>query len=252
MAEPLAGRRIVITGASSGIGSATAHALAAAGAKLALWDIDQQGVTALAQALDDGDRRCIGLQVDVSSDSAVCEAMAHSVDALGGIDGAFNNAGIGAPTVPFEQLEESDFDQVIRVNLKSVWLCMRHQLRHMLLNGAGSIVNNASISGLVGLGGQGAYTASKHGVIGLTKAASVEVADRGVRVNAICPGAVRTPILKHLEAAGITEEVLASMAPQARIAEPEEIAGSVTWLLSNQSTFVTGAAIAVDGGWTAR
>lgn len=252
MAGSLVGHRVVITGAASGIGSACARALAEAGANLALWDIDEEGVSALAQELKQGDRRCIALPVDVGSDDAVSEAMAQSVDALGGLDGAFNNAGIGAPTVPFEQLEESDFDQVIRINLKSVWLCMRHQLRYLLAHGAGSIVNNASISGLVGLGGQAAYTASKHGVVGLTKAAAVEAAEHGVRVNAICPGAVRTPILKHLEAAGITEQVLASMSPQARIAEPEEIAGSVTWLLSNQSTFVTGAAIAVDGGWTAR
>ena len=122
----------------------------------------------------------------------------------------------------------------------------------MLAQGSGSIVNNASISGLVGLAGQAAYTASKHGVVGLTKAASVEAAEGGVRVNAICPGAVRTPILQHLEAAGITEDVLASMSPQARIAEPVEIAGAVMWLLSDQSTFVTGVAIPIDGGWTAR
>ncbi|WP_421718122.1 SDR family NAD(P)-dependent oxidoreductase [Algiphilus sp.] len=252
MAEPLAGRRVVITGASSGIGSATARALAAAGAQLVLWDIDADGVHALAEALDSPRQRCVALAVDVRSDAEVAEALAQSIAALGGLDGAFNNAGIGAPTVPFEQLDESDFDQIMRVNLKGVWSCMRHQLRHMLAQGAGSIVNNASISGLVGLGGQAAYTASKHAVVGLTKAAAVEAAERGVRVNAICPGAVRTPILQHLEAAGITEDVLASMSPQARIAEPAEIAGAVMWLLSDQSTFATGAAIPVDGGWTAR
>ncbi|WP_420428125.1 SDR family NAD(P)-dependent oxidoreductase [Algiphilus sp.] len=252
MAEPLEGRRVVITGASSGIGSATARSLAAAGAELALWDVDADGVRALAETLDRKNQRCLSFVVDVRSDAAVQQAITQTIDGLGGLDGAFNNAGIGAPTVPFEQLEENDFDQTLAANLKGVWLCMRHQLRHMLAQGSGSIVNNASISGLVGLAGQAAYTASKHGVVGLTKAASVEAAEGGVRVNAICPGAVRTRILQHLEAAGITEEVLAGMSPQARIADPTEIAGAVLWLLSGQSTFVTGAAIPIDGGWTAR
>jgi len=138
------------------------------------------------------------------------------------------------------------------VNLKGVWLCMREQIRHFKANGGGVIVNNASVAGLVALAMQGVYAASKHGVIGLTKVAAVEGAASGVRVNAICPGAVQTPILAHLEQAGITQAALASMSPQNRIADPREVAETVLFLLSDASSFITGAAIPVDGGWTSQ
>jgi len=252
MANSLMGRHIVVTGAASGMGHATAIELAACGASLALWDIDLPAASALAASLRERGTNCLALGVDVSRDTEVALAMQQSVAHLGQIDGAFNNAGIGMPTTPFETLSEAEFDRIVAVNLKGVWLCMKHQFQHMRGIGGGAIVNNASVSGLVALAGQGAYTATKHGVVGLTKAAAVEGAAANIRVNAICPGAVRTPILQHLEQAGITEAALAGMSPQGRIAEPVEIAHAVVWLLSKQSSFVTGAALPIDGGWVAQ
>ncbi len=248
----LEGRRIIVTGAATGIGNATAHRLAEAGASLALWDIDGPAVTAVATGIAKNGQPCFGLTVDVSSSESVAKAMAQSVRTMGRIDGAFNNAGVGAPTVPTHEIQEADFDRVIAVNLKGIWLCMKQQIQHMIENGGGAIVNNASVSGLVALAGQAGYTASKHAVVGLSKTAAVEGAAANIRVNAICPGAVRTPILSHLEAAGITEEALASMCPQARVADPGEIAEAVLWLLSPSSSFVTGAALPIDGGWSAQ
>ena len=248
----LDGRHIVVTGAASGIGRAAALELAAQGANLALWDIDQSAVNALAESIKQGGTLCFGLGVDVSNATQVTAAMQRSVELLGKVDGAFNNAGVGMPTLPFDTLSEADFDRVMAVNLKGVWLCMRAQFQHMRTLDGGAIVNNASVSGLVALAGQAAYTATKHGVVGLSKAAAVEGATINIRVNAICPGAVRTAILSHLEEAGITEAALAAMSPQGRIAEPDEIAHAVVWLLSKQSSFVTGAALPIDGGWAAQ
>jgi NAD(P)-dependent dehydrogenase (short-subunit alcohol dehydrogenase family) len=253
MEQVLKGRRLIVTGAASGIGHATAIELAARGASIALWDLDAAAVEAAAASIRAGEgARCIGLRADVSSEAEVVAATQRSIDALGGLDGAFNNAGVGAPTVTVDAIAERDFDRIVSINLKGVWLCLKHQIRHLRANGGGSIVNNASVSGLVALAGQGAYTAAKHGVVGLSKTAAVECAAAGIRVNAICPGAVRTPILRHLEQAGITETALASMSPQARIADPREIAAAVVWLLSPQSSFVTGAAVPIDGGWSAQ
>lgn len=252
MEQVLQGRRLIVTGAASGIGKAAAVELAARGASVALWDIDAAAVEAAAASIRASGARCAGLRADVGSEADVAAALQRSVEALGGLDGAFNNAGVGAPTVTIDAIEERDFDRIVSTNLKGVWLCLKHQIRHLRAHGGGSIVNNASVSGLVALAGQGAYTAAKHGVVGLSKTAAVECAAAGIRVNAICPGAVRTPILRHLEQAGVTEAALASMSPQARIAEPREIASAVVWLLSPQSSFVTGAAVPIDGGWSAQ
>jgi NAD(P)-dependent dehydrogenase (short-subunit alcohol dehydrogenase family) len=234
------------------MGYAAAQELASRGARLVLWDLESDAVRGAAEVLSATGRRCYSLAVDVGHAEQVAEAMRRSLEYLGRIDGAFNNAGIGVQTTPFETLDEAAFDRIVAVNLKSVWLCMKHQVQHMRTAGGGSIVNNASVSGLVGLAGQAAYTATKHGVVGLTKAAAIEGAAGGIRVNAICPGAVRTPLLRHLEEAGITEAALAGMSPQARIAAPAEIAHAVAWLLSGQSSFVTGAALPIDGGWSAQ
>lgn len=252
MEQTLQNRRLIVTGAASGIGHAAACALAARGARVALWDLDATAVENAAAELRKTGADCIGLPVDVSVESQVVTAFQRSVESLGGFDGAFNNAGVGAATVPLDAIEERDFDRIVAVNLKGVWLCLKHQIAYLRAHGGGSIVNNASVSGLVALAGQAAYTATKHGVVGLSKTAAVEGAAAGIRVNAICPGAVRTPILRHLEQAGITEAALAAMSPQARIAEPAEIANAVVWLLSEQSGFVTGAALPIDGGWSAQ
>ena len=238
----------MVTGAATGIGRATALALVEAGAVVALWDRDPAGLDSTAAETDG---RAFAVEVDVSDPAAVRGAFARTLDRLGGLDAAFNNAGIGAPTTVLEEIDDAAWDAVLVVNLKGVWLCMREQVRHFRTVGGGVIVNNASVAGLVALPMQAAYAAAKHGVVGLTKVAAVEGASAGVRVNAVCPGAVRTSILAHLEEAGIDEARLAAMSPQNRIADPREIARTVLFLLSDDSSFLTGAAIPVDGGWCA-
>lgn len=252
MSIRLDGKRVIVTGAATGIGRASALRLLEAGARVALWD---RNATALGQALEaagDLNSAAFAIEVDVSKSESVRAAFTRTLARLGGLDGAFNNAGIGAPTTPIETIEEADYDAVLGVNLKGVWLCMREQIRHFKANGGVVIVNNASVAGLVALPMQAAYGAAKHGVIGLTKVAAVEGASAGVRVNAICPGAVQTPILAHLEKAGIDQAALAAMSPQNRIADPREIAEAVLFLLSDASSFITGAAVPVDGGWSAQ
>jgi NAD(P)-dependent dehydrogenase (short-subunit alcohol dehydrogenase family) len=247
----LEGKTILVTGGASGIGLATCKQILSSGASVALWDLDHQKIKEAVNQLDPTGQRCRGFSVDVTNSSQVSAALEHTTSAFGELHGAFNNAGIGAPTVPLADLSESDFDKVMAVDLKGVWLCMKHELLYFQKHG-GSIVNNASVAGLVGLSGQGAYTAAKHGVIGLTKTAAVEYASAGVRVNAICPGAVRTPILEHFEKAGVDESALAKMAPMGRIGNTQEIANAVIWLLSDQASFVTGASLSIDGGWSAQ
>lgn len=248
MTQSFQGRKIIVTGAATGIGKAAAESLVAAGASVALWDIDKAACEAIAA---NSSEKAIALEVDVASAASVEKAMADTMEALGGVDGAFNNAGIGIDTLPLEAIEEADFDRIVSINMKGVWLCMKHQLAHMKANGGGSIVNNASVAGLVGLAMQSAYSATKHGVVGMTKVAALEAAPEKVRVNAICPGATHTPILTHLLEAGVTEDMLSEMAAQKRLAQPEEVAAAACWLLSDEASFMTGVAMPVDGGWTA-
>lgn len=247
----LSNKVILVTGGASGIGLATSEHLLLSGARVVLWDIDADEVGAAVKNLDASRQRCHGFTVDVTNAKQVETAMVDTLAAFGALHGAFNNAGIGAATRPLADMSEADFDAVLAVDLKGVWLSMKHELLHFREHG-GVIVNNASVAGLVALAGQSAYVASKHGVIGLTKTAAVEYAAVGVRINAVCPGAVRTPILEHLAQAGIDETALAGMAPMGRIGNPDEIAKAVAWLLSAESSFVTGAAMPIDGGWTAQ
>jgi NAD(P)-dependent dehydrogenase (short-subunit alcohol dehydrogenase family) len=244
-------RVILVTGGASGIGYATCAELLARGARVALWDIDTAAGSAAARLLDPEGKRCQAFAADVGSGADVEAALSQTLEAFGALHGAFNNAGIGGQTVPLADMSESDFDAVVATDLKGVWLCLKHELL-LLRETGGAIVNNASVAGLVALGGQSAYVAAKHGVIGLTKTAAVEYAEAGVRVNAVCPGAIQTPILKHLEDAGVDEQMLSSMSPQARIGSPSEVANAVCWLLSDEASFVTGAALSIDGGWAAQ
>jgi len=252
MVAGLAGKRVIVTGAATGIGRACALRLLDAGAHVALWDRNVEALGDTLNAVADRSATALAVEVDVSRAESVRAAFSRTVAAFGGVDAAFNNAGIGAPSLPIEAIDEADYDAVLGVNLKGVWLCMREQIRHFKAHGGGVIVNNASVAGLVALATQAAYCAAKHGVIGLTKVAAVEGAAAGIRVNAICPGAVQTPILAHLEKAGIDQPMLASMSPQNRIADPREIAEVVQFLLSDASSFITGAAVPVDGGWSAQ
>lgn len=250
MIQNFAGKRIIVTGAATGIGRAAALLLIERGASVSLWDIDDRSCSDFESLAAHGQTVTVS-QVDVSDSASVEAAVKHTVRALGGLDGAFNNAGIGLPAEPIFTVEEDQFDRIVQVNMKGVWLCMKYQLLAMQSSTGGAIVNNASVAGLVGLAMQGPYCGTKHAVIGMTKAAALEVADQKIRVNAVCPGATHTPILQHLIEAGISEEMLAEMSAQKRLADPREIAEAACWLLSDASSFVTGTAMPVDGGWTA-
>lgn len=174
-----------------------------------------------------------------------------AVAAYGRLDCAFNNAGIEGAMADTVACTEENWDRTLAVNLKSIWLCMKHEIPRMLEQGGGAIVNCASIAGLVGFGNLPAYTASKHGVVGITRSAALEYAKRGIRINAVCPGVIRTPMVERVFGAQPGMEAqLAAGEPIGRLGRPEEIAAAVLWLRSEQASFVTGQAIAVDGGWT--
>jgi NAD(P)-dependent dehydrogenase (short-subunit alcohol dehydrogenase family) len=255
VSSDLAGRAILVTAAASGIGRACAMRCAEQGARVVLADIDVEAGQQLAQDLRDDGHEVIFRRVDVTSVADVEEAVGAAVDAFGGLDGAVNNAG-GTYETParLHELNDEAWDRVVDLNLRSAFLCVRAEIPPLLERGGGSIVNIASISGLVGSRSQaGAYSAAKHGVVGLTKTAALEYAVEGIRVNAVCPAFTRTKMLADVLAIDpAREDVLVSRHPIGRLAQPEEIADAVAWLLSDRASFVTGQAIAVDGGYVAQ
>ena len=242
-----------VTGAASGIGRATALAFAKNGAKVACVDVNEDGGLQTAHLIKEAGGEAIFLKCDVSREKSVRHAIDKAVEAFGGIHLAFNNAGIEGQQATTAECTEENWNHVIDTNLKGVWLCMKYQLPLMLSHGAGAIVNCSSIAGLVGFPGIPAYVAAKHGVVGLTKTAALECAKSGVRVNAVCPGVIETPMIDrfaHGEAQ--IRNQLAAGEPVGRMGLPEEVAGAVLWLCSEGASFVTGQALAVDGGWVAQ
>lgn len=249
------GKRVaLVTGASSGIGRATARAFVQAGYATALVDRDaDQGKAACAELKADG-ADCTFVACDVADESQVAAMVKKVITHFGRIDAAFNNAGIEGETAETDQATTENWDRVMNVNLRGLWFCMREELYFMLKEDEGGvIVNCASVAGLVGIPGIPAYVASKHGVVGLTKAAALEFAERKVRINAVCPGAIETPMLQRFMSSteGGREQMVATE-PMGRIGTPAEIADAVVWLCSSGASFMTGQAVAVDGGWTAR
>lgn len=244
------GRVGIITGAAAGIGRAAAEAFAAAGARLVLADRDGEGVGRVAQRLRDTGADLVAVRCDVSDEEDVAAMVAAATDRWGRLDIAFNNAGAAAP---LERSSRADWDRTIAVNLTGTWLCMRAEIAAMRAAGGGAIVNCSSIAGLVGFPAAGAYVASKHGIVGLTRSAALDLADAGIRVNAICPGVVDTPMVTRATGGDAARrDALVAGEPIGRMGAPEEIAHAALWLCSAAASFVTGAAIAVDGGWTAR
>ena len=253
MTDRLKGKVALVTGGGSGIGRAAALAYAREGARVVVVDLDAERGQATVNAIGNVDSAAMFVKADVSRQSDVETMINRTVDAYGRLDCAFNNAGIeGAVGVATADYPEHTWDHVINVNLKGVWLCMKHELAQMLRQGGGTIVNTASVAGLVGGTFGSAYYASKHGVVGLTKAAAVEYGGSAIRVNAVCPGVIRTEMAERLiSGRKELESKIASLHPLGRLGTSEEVAETVIWLSSDEASFVTGQAIAVDGGYVA-
>jgi NAD(P)-dependent dehydrogenase (short-subunit alcohol dehydrogenase family) len=253
MDQAFSGKVVIITGAAAGIGQATALAFARAGARVAVSDVMEDGGRETVRQIEDAGGEAMFVRADVAQPAEVQSLVDTVVGAWGRLDIAFNNAGIEGHSAPTADCTEDNWHRVIGINLTGVWASMKAEIPAMLAGGGGVIVNNASVAGLVGFAGSPAYVASKHGVVGLTKTAALDYATQGIRVNAVCPGVIRTAMVERvIEATPGMEEMLAGMEPVGRLGTPEEIAGTVLWLASDAASFVTGQAIAVDGGLVAR
>jgi NAD(P)-dependent dehydrogenase (short-subunit alcohol dehydrogenase family) len=250
MKKQLEGRVALVTGASSGIGQATAIALARAGARVVVASRGIQGNTETVERIRQEGGEAIAIRTDVTRASEVESLVRGTVEHYGRLDIAFNNAGTNNVPRPLHECDEDEWDTVLDTNLKAVWLCMKYELRQMLAQGGGSIVNMSSMAGLIGTKGLGLYTASKHGVLGLTKTAALEYAQRNIRVNAVCPAIIRGTVLveKLFQESPELGKALEAIHPMGRTGQPEEVAAGVVWLCSDAASFVTGHALNIDGG----
>ncbi|MGB9737371.1 SDR family oxidoreductase [Chloroflexus sp.] len=249
MELPFIGKVALVTGAASGIGRASALAFAREGAKVVVADVNVAGGEETVALCRAANTDAIFVRCDVSQSNEVEQLIAQAVDTFGRIDFAHNNAGIEGVQAMLVDYPEEVWDRVIDINLKGVWLCMKYEIRQMLQQGGGAIVNTSSVAGLSGSRGVSAYVASKHGIVGITKAAALEYARSGIRVNAICPGTIHTAMIDRFTQGD--PEVLAQFAegePIGRLGSPEEVANAVVWLCSEQASFITGATLPVDGG----
>jgi NAD(P)-dependent dehydrogenase (short-subunit alcohol dehydrogenase family) len=235
------------------MGLATAKAFAEAGAAVALADVNGDGARAAADALVAAGHKALGIRCDVADLDEVEAMVKQTVSTFGRLDMAFNNAGVQSPVAETADADPKDYDFVMGVNLRGVWNCMKHELLQMRKQGSGAIVNNSSLGGLVGIAERGIYHASKHGVVGLTKSAGLEYAAKGIRINAVCPGIIETPmVMGMLETQPEAMAALMKEVPMGRLGRAEEIADAVLWLCSPASSFVIGHALPVDGGYTVR
>jgi NAD(P)-dependent dehydrogenase (short-subunit alcohol dehydrogenase family) len=247
------GKVALVTGAGSGIGLATSKAFALAGAAVVLADRDEKAALRAAEELVAAGHDALGVRCDVSDERQVAGMVEQAVAKFGRLDAAFNNAGVHAPVVETADANGEDFDRVIAINLRGVWSCMKYELRQMREQKSGAIVNCSSQSGLVGTAGLGAYTASKHGVIGLTKSAALEYAPHGIRINAVCPGTCDTPMVaKAVASAPEHMERIVREIPLGRLGRADELASAVLWLCAPGAGFMIGHALVADGGYTIR
>jgi NAD(P)-dependent dehydrogenase (short-subunit alcohol dehydrogenase family) len=247
------GQVALVTGAGAGMGLDTARAFAAAGAAVVLADINEDAVREAEDELIAAGHRALSVTCDVADEEQVAALVDRTVAKFGRLDMAFNNAGIMLPLADAGDEPAENFDRVTAVNLRGVWACMKHELRQMRAQGTGVIVNCSSLGGLVGIPGRASYHATKHGVLGLTKSAALEYAPRGIRINAVCPGTIETPMVADMISKGeLTVADAVAGQPIGRLGRGDEIAAAVLWLCSPGASLVVGVALPVDGGYTAR
>jgi NAD(P)-dependent dehydrogenase (short-subunit alcohol dehydrogenase family) len=254
MVRRLEGKVVIVTGGGSGIGRASALCFADEGAKVVVGDVSVQGGEETVRMISASGGDALFVKCDVSVIADAKEMVQKTVEWYGKLDCAFNNAGIEGINAPVADYPDEVWDKAIGVNLIGVYHCMKHEIPAMLKSGGGSIVNNSSILGMVGFANASAYVAAKHGVLGLTKTAAIEYATKGIRINAVCPGFIETPML---ERGGITtnpeiRKMITDLHPMKRMGKPEEVAESVIWLFSDAASFVTGSAIFIDGGYVSQ
>jgi NAD(P)-dependent dehydrogenase (short-subunit alcohol dehydrogenase family) len=242
----------LVTGASSGIGLATVKAFAESGAAVVLADINTDALRSATEELITAGHRAIGITCDVADEARAAAMIERTVATYGRLDMAFNNAGIVGFTGDLAEESAESFDRVTAINLRGIWTCMKHELRQMRTQGSGAIVNCSSLGGLVGQAGRATYHATKHGVIGLTKSAAMDYAPRGIRINAVCPGVIATPMSTDMieNQPEAMKEVMRDQ-PIGRPGRPDEVAAAALWLCSPAASLVVGVALPVDGGFTA-
>lgn len=242
------GRVALITGAASGIGRATAVAFAREGARVAILDRTAAALQPTAQAVQEAGGEGLVLACDIAQPEEVEAAVAETVATFGRLDIAFNNAGVENVAAPVAEIALADWDRILDINLRGTFVCMKHEIAQMLRQGGGVIVNTASGAGIRGVAGGASYAASKHAVIGLTKSAALDYATANIRVNAVLPGNIATPMMDRFTGGDIQKAI--DLEPVGRLGRPEEIAEAVLWMSADLGAFVTGAAVSVDGGWS--